>query len=64
MHHMIWIVMVIAATLLTLLCGGYSIETVELAVLQKSASTKRVAILWSTGTTLSLLGLVIIILVA
>lgn len=29
MYPMIWIAMVIAATLVTLLCGGYSIESVE-----------------------------------
>lgn len=64
MYPMIWIAMVIAATLVTLLCGGYSIESVENALLYRSVSTKRAAILWTAGAIVSLLCLLLIIFTA
>lgn len=61
MYPMVWIALVVAATLVTLLCGSNSIESVENALLYKSASTRRSAVLWTIGAILSLSCLLLVI---
>ena len=61
MYPMVWIALVVTATLVTLLCGSNSIESVENALLYKSASTRRSAVLWTIGAILSLSCLLLVI---
>lgn len=61
MYPMVWIALVVAATLVTLLCGNNSIESVENALLYKSASTRRSAVFWTIGAILSLSCLLLVI---